>query len=276
MGDPFPAAKLLLAKDESSAWSQFRTLKTLNTERKKIQDEICRRLLNLPDIELAGDGAGILSVADENCLPGLAGLAASRIAEQTGRPTCILAPSEDENGCVYRGSMRTSGGENLLEIMEPVHDCVESIGGHPGALGVTVRPEMLDRFLETCDSIEYTSGPSRLTIDLVVTEPPMDAGVIHDLDRTRPWGEGNPQPSFAWGPVTMENSRVVGRNAEHVQVSIGTEDGQRLKAIGFSMARLFDNNQPLGKPVRAAGHFFLNNWQGRTQLEFQLNDIELI
>jgi single-stranded-DNA-specific exonuclease len=276
MGDPFPAAKLLMAKDEPSAWSQFRRLKALNTERKKIQHEICRRLLNLPDIEWAGEGAGILSVADENCLPGLAGLAASRIAEQTGRPTCILAPSEDENGSIYRGSMRTAGDENLLEIMEPVREFVESIGGHPGALGVTVRPEMLDRFLEVCDAIEYTPGPSSMTIDLTVSEPPRDEDEIRDLDRTRPWGEANPQPSFAWGPVTMENSRVVGRNADHVQVSIGAEDGPRLKAIAFSMAGLFNDARPLGKPVRAAGHFFLNNWQGRTQLEFQLNDIELI
>lgn len=276
MGDPFPAAKLLMAKDEPFAWSQFRKLKSLNNERKKIQKETCRRLMNLPEIEWTSSEAGILSIADTDCLPGLSGLVASRLAEETGRPTCILAPSEDQSGRVYRGSMRSAGGENLLEIMKPVGEFVESIGGHPGALGMTVRPEKLDRFLEACDGIEYTPGPSSITIDLTVTDPPKSLDDILDLDRTRPWGEGNPQPSFAWGPVTMEDSRVVGRNADHVQVTIGAANGACLKGIGFSMAKWLGDGSTLGKPARAAGHFILNNWQGKTSLEFQLNDVELI
>ena len=276
MGNPLPAAKLLMAKDEDAAWKQFRELQGLNKRRKSTQNEVCRRLLSRPEVAWIDPGAGILAVADENCTPGLAGLAAVRLAEQTGRPTCILAPSEDPTGPLYRGSMRTSGGENLLELMEPALEFVENFGGHPGAVGVTVRPDSLAGFLDACGKIKFTPRRSELVIDLTMTEPPGDPDEIIDLDRTRPWGAGNAQPSFVWEPVTIENPRRVGREGDHVQVSIGGRDGSALKGIGFGMARWFGDGGPVGTPVRAAGHFILNDWQGSSRMEFQLTDIDMI
>lgn len=145
MGNPFPAAKLLLANDEESAWKCFRDLELLNRDRRRAQEEICFRLGQRPEVAW-GNGNGVLAIVVDDCTPGLAGLAASRLVEQTGRPTCILVPGEDENGALYRGSMRGKEGDNLIELMEPARLAANRMGGHSGALGVTVRPENIDEF----------------------------------------------------------------------------------------------------------------------------------
>ncbi len=274
MGDPFPAAKLLLAKDPDTAWRHFRTLDRLNRERKRIQSEICSRLMSLPEVAWAKD-EGVLVLVDENCTPGLAGLAASRIAEQTGRPTCILAPSGDTGGPLYRGSMRTRGSEDLIELMEPAREPAHSLGGHPSALGVTVRPERLDDFMHACRGIPWTSKPTELTLDFEIANPPVSAGEVIELDRTRPWGRGNPQPAFVWGPVVIEQTRAVGRDLEHVQFALQGKDGKVTKGIGFSLASSVMQLDATGKSARAAGHFTINTWQGNSAVEFELKDIQV-
>ncbi len=276
MGDPFPAAKLLLAKDMDTAWTHFRTLDRMNRERKRIQAEICRRLGELPEVAWAAPDAGVLALVDRDCIPGLAGLAAMRLAEQTGRPTLILSPTEDESGPLYRGSMRSSGSDNLIQLMEPTREHAEGLGGHTGAIGMTVRPEKLNDFLEACREIEWTPTPSELALDFETEEAPRGPDDVTDLDATRPWGVGNPPPAFIWGPVKIEKTRAVGKDLQHMQVTFRAGDGSTVKGIAFSMAGHIDDSNPLGRSVKVAGQFILNNWQGKTSVEFQLSDMEII
>jgi single-stranded-DNA-specific exonuclease len=276
LGDPYVAARLLMAKDDDTAWRFFRSLDRMNKERRKIQNAITDRLMQLPEVAWSDTDAGVLVLVDPDCIPGLAGLAAVRLAESTGRPSMVLAPGKDDTGPLYRGSMRTFGGENLLELMEPARELTESQGGHSGALGVTVRPENLDDFLEVSRSVKWTPAPGRLEVDFAIGDVPSDPGRIRELDATRPWGAGNPQPSFIWEPVTIESTRAVGRQSDHLQVSLQSENGSIMKGIGFSMARYFDGFDAHGQHARTAGQFILNSWRGKTSVEFQLSDIEFV
>ncbi len=270
MGDPFPAAKLLLAKDMDTAWRCFRELKTLNTERKRIQEEVTTRLA--PNLESEQEDR-ILVLADEKCLPGLAGLAAARLAERTGKPTCVLVPCRTVDPPVYRGSMRTSGGENLLDLMEPILAHVEKLGGHPGAIGLTVSPDRLHEFMDACRTIEWTPKPSELHLDLILDRPPGHPAEVTELDKTRPWGEGNPRPAFLWDHVSIRSTRIVGRTGDHLQLSMESSDGSEIKGIGFSMAEWCDH-LTTDTSARAAGHFIINDWSGTDAVEFQAADFD--
>ncbi len=272
MGDPLPAAKLLLAKDEKTAWQHLRKLQEINKIRRRTQDEICRRLKRLP--EAAWGEAGILAIVDEHCTAGLAGLAAARLVDETGRPTFVLAPGKDEHGPLYRGSMRRAGAEHLVELMAPAAEFTEKIGGHAGALGLTVRPDKLDRFLTACSEIKWDPLPSELELDFLYEDGFSNVETVQALDATRPWGEGNPQPAFAWGPVIVKGTRMVGKDNSHIQVSLSGPDGNICKGIGFSMSGLFPEDGGVGRSGVAAGHFMINNWQGMESVEFQLRDLE--
>jgi len=275
MGDPFPAAKLFLAPDIDKAWEFYRKLDRLNNERKRIMNTVTSRLMRLPEVAWTESEDSILALVDQNCIPGLAGLAASRITDQTGRPTLVLVPTEDSDGLLYRGSMRTSGDVDLLELMKPVNEHAEKIGGHKGALGLSVKPENLDNFLESAREIEFIHTPKALEIDFEIENSPTSPSDVTELDSTRPWGVGNPPPSFAWGPLKIENTRVVGKGQEHLQMVFQESSGSTTKGIGFFLAERLDGPESLGKEAHAAGHFILNKWQGKTSIEFQIEDLRL-
>jgi single-stranded-DNA-specific exonuclease len=274
MGDPLPAAKLLLAETEETAWRNFKVLDLLNRDRKKRQEDICRRLGNSPQLLGAHSEHCVLALVDEDCPPGLAGLAAARLAETTGRPTCVLVPGEDESGPLYRGSMRTGSDEDLLVLMSGVSSITEKLGGHSGALGLTVRPERIQEFVESCRSISCPRRQPKLTLDAYLKTAPTDPEEVRQLDMTRPWGHGNPQPTFAWGPVTVKGTRQVGKNLEHIQMTLRDKGGSLCKGIGFNMAEDVSRNIDLDQEVRAAGHFQVNFWQGNESVEFEIKDLE--
>ena len=276
LGDPLPASKLLLAKDSDSAWVHFRKLDSLNRQRKKILSGVLDRLSSLPEVAWTRGDGGILALADHDCIPGLAGLAAVRLAEITGRPTCVLSPSKSDSGPIYRGSMRTVGGENLIELMQPVAEIAERLGGHPGAIGVTVTPENLGKFIKACEGIEWQPTPKQKTLDLAVDTALTDPREVEELNAIQPCGEGNPEPEFVWGPVHIEKTRAVGRELDHLQFTFVTRSGDSMKGIGFSMAKYFKDADSRGRKFLAAGQFIINEWQGRQSVEFQVSDLEAV
>lgn len=273
MEGPLAASKLILASSLESAWKAFRHLQKLNTDRKKLQEALCSVLLSRHEIKYPGENPGILVVADESCTPGLAGIVSARLTEQTGRPACVLAPIKNGNGKIYRGSMRASGGENLLELMEPVERFTDAIGGHKGAIGLTVSEEKLDEFVSACSEIEWKFVPPELNIDLHLDSIPDTPDVVETLDKLGPWGAGNPQPVFSWGPVQVKGSRAVGKTGDHLQMELRDNSGTLVKSIGFSMTRLVPQEILNGGTTTVAGHLILNSWNGFTNVEFQLLDL---
>jgi single-stranded-DNA-specific exonuclease len=273
LGDPLPAARLLLANDYDSPWKYYKSLQKSNIDRKKIQDEVWRRLQSRMETD-EKDNGGFLFMVDDRCPIGIAGLVASGAADKTGRPACVLVSGEDENGVLYRGSMRSSGGEDLLSLTEPLVEFCEKIGGHTGAIGLTVRPEKIERFLQAGRNIEFSAKSPTLEIDSLVSNAPSNVLEVRELELTRPWGQGNPQPLFAWSPLKIKGSRVVGKNAEHLQITLHDNSGEILKGIGFNLAPHFPQEGADGCKISAAGHFQVNEWQGRESVEFQIKDLE--
>lgn len=275
MGDPLPAARLLLAQDEDSAWKYFRKLEQINVNRRKFQSEITSRLREKSASLLPSTEEGqIIVLIDENCTPGIAGLVASMLAEETGLPSCVLAPCKDIDGSfVYRGSMRTSKNEDLRKLMDSISDCAERIGGHAQAIGLTVRPECLDDFLEACRNIRVPAAQTELELDFELGKLPSHVESIKDLDRTRPWGRGNPQPIFSWGPVMIKEVKTVGTKMQHVQLHFHGPEGEYCKGIGFNMAKNIPETV-LGSQTTAAGHLQVNSWQGTDSIEIHVRDLD--
>jgi single-stranded-DNA-specific exonuclease len=276
MGNPSLAAKLLLSKTDEEAWKHLRDLDSLNRDRRKAQETVSFRLSRRPEVSMPDNEAGLLILVDDDCTPGLSGLAASKLAERTGRPTCILVPGDDDSGPLYRGSMRGTNGENLLELMAPVASIAERLGGHAGALGLTVRPEKIADFIKACSEIKWTPQMPILQIDLEIENAPHKPDIVKDLEKTRPWGPGNPQPAFQWGPVTVKGTRAVGKELEHVQVSLHDASGALYKGIGFNLACEIPDNSAVGKDISAAGHFQLNDWQGTVTVQFEIKDFHFL
>ena len=78
---------------------------------------------------------------------GIVGIVASRVVEETGKPALVI-------GCykgLWKGSGRSVPGVNLKEILDSCSFMFEKYGGHAAAVGITMKPEYLEKAQEIFD-----------------------------------------------------------------------------------------------------------------------------
>ena len=103
------------------------------------------------------------------------------------------------------------------------------------------------------------------------------AGVTHELiellERAGPFGQGNPQPKFAFPAHRVKFAKIVGD--AHVRCALEAGDGSRLDAIAFRAV-----GQPVGElllssggmPIHVVGTVRRDTWGGRDRLEVTIED----
>ena len=97
--------------------------------------------------------------------------------------------------------------------------------------------------------------------------------VMKELQSLEPFGQGNSRPLFATRGVRLiAPPRRVGARSDHLQVSIADASGA-VRCIGFGMG-------PLEKKLVESDTFSVayepqhNTYNGKTMLQFVLNDIQ--
>ena len=74
--------------------------------------------------------------------PGVVGIVASRLTRHFHRPCLVLG----REGTVAKGSGRSVGGINLIEVLGQCSDLLTDWGGHPMAVGVALPVENVPDF----------------------------------------------------------------------------------------------------------------------------------
>jgi single-stranded-DNA-specific exonuclease len=98
--------------------------------------------------------------------------------------------------------------------------------------------------------------------------------LMASIERAGPYGQGNPQPRFAFPAHRIKFAKVVGE--AHVRCVLEAADGSRLDAVAFRAA-----DQPVGTallgagglPLHVAGHLRRDTWNGRNRRELVIEDV---
>ena len=187
--------------------------------------------------------------------------------------------------CVVGGVTPGRGGETVLD--RPLFDTVRAAvaaglllkgGGHAMAAGLTVsrdRFAAMQAFLRAEVEKAGAAGldTAALEIDGALTPGAVSDGLMELIERAGPYGQGNPQPRFAFPAHRVKFAKIAGET--HVRCVLEAGDGSRLDAIAFRAA-----GQPLGDlilnsgglPIHVAGHVRRDTWGGRDRLELQIDD----
>lgn len=237
------ALKLLLEDDCSETRVLACKVDALNTERKKIEQKMVDKALELVEED---SPAQVIEVPDGH--PGVAGIVASRILERLERkvPVCVIAGG--------RGSARSPEGLNIRDAFEACADCLENFGGHAAAGGFSVKPGRTGDFRRAlCAYVEGNFIPvqKEQAYDIDVALHEVTGELYDDVRRLEPFGEGNEVPVFLLKGVRVSDPAYLGADGKHLVFRVG---GKR--AVWWNQGGKLDFLSALASDVRTADVYF--------------------
>jgi len=277
IGDAGLGARLLSIEDEAEAARIAQLLDKLNRERKAIESEMLEQAVAEAEQLLETDPElPILVLGSESWHKGVVGLVASRLTERFQRPSCVISWEQDVGTASLRSVAGVDIGATVRAAVAKGH--LVKGGGHAMAAGLTVERERVDVLRDFFrEALGKAAALARTAAGLDIDGAMTSAGVSDELlqliERAGPYGQGNPQPRFAFPAHRIKYAKVVGER--HVRCSLEAGDGSRIDAVAFRAA-----GQPLGEallstgglPIHVAGTLRRETWGGRERIELTIDD----
>ena len=271
LGHALRGVELLMATTEHEANTIARELEELNAKRQDLDRATLERARYLVEALDLSNTYGIV-LAERGWHPGVIGIVASRIVEEFGRPTMLIALDGDEG----KGSGRSISAFDLHAGLSECKDLFLRFGGHRSAAGVTIATSRVAEFAERFNAV----AAGRLTEDDLVPELRVDLEVTLDqvgdeletlLRHLEPCGIGNPSPVLVARDVILTAPpRVVGKDGLRLALRGSNRD---LIALGWGMApraRELD----VARSVDIAFRLERDEWNGVSRLQARLTDFK--
>ncbi len=265
--------ELLTTDDAETAYLISSELDNLNLKRKKLEGNIIDEAIDLVDKQKLED---IIFLVKKDWHEGLIGIVASRLKEYYNRPAFILS----QNGLICKGSARSILGFDIgLAITKCKQmDLLIKGGGHPMAGGFSIETDKLDIFKNELLKILKKSkrdNNNYFYIDSYLETSAINNDLINKINLLEPYGTGNKEPVFAFENFRI--SKIIDTNNNHVKVVI-KKGSFYLNAICFNSKNKDIGNYLLNykKNFNVAGKIKLNEWNGKTNIELIIDDIQLI
>lgn len=269
VGSALRGVELLLAIDESAANPIARELEELNAHRQELDRQAldqARDMARALDMEQT---YGIV-LAAEGWHPGVIGIVASRIVEEFGRPTILIALEGDEG----KGSGRSITPFDLHSGISECRDLLLRFGGHRSAAGVTIARDRVADFARRFNDVARSRlSPAdlvpELRADLEVDLREVDENLETLLRYVEPCGVGNPSPVLVARGVRVASApRVVGKDGLKVRLA---QNGTELTALAWGMAHRVPELS-VGATIDVAFRLERDEWNGESRLQARLAD----
>jgi single-stranded-DNA-specific exonuclease len=248
MDSAMVAYELLMTKDRDRARELAAELEGFNGERRGVQ---CRILelareqcgLNRGRCDTAaiivGGYDGSCS-ADEGWHPGVAGIVASQLCEESGRPSAVVVFDSSGGG---RGSVRAGSAYHALDALAKSVEVLEGFGGHARAAGFQLKPNSFERFKELfcaacAEQVEAGERVSSIDVEAWLEPQQITYEMAGYVRKLAPFGLENRMPRWALRGVEIDNIRTMGPSAEHMQFVLRTGEQVTVRAVWFKCGNL--------------------------------------
>jgi len=269
VGSAMRGVQLLMSAHESEANPIARELEELNARRQELDRATlvqAREMVLKVDLEQTYG----LVLAAEGWHPGVIGIVASRIVEEFGRPTVLIALEKGEG----KGSGRSISAFDLHGGISRCRDLLLRFGGHRSAAGVTIAsgqvPAFAQRFNEVArETLTADDLVPELRADLEVDLSQVTEQLESMLRHLEPCGIGNPSPVLVAREVRIAATpKTVGKDGLRIRL---LQNGVELTALGWGMAHRAAE-LTAGAVVDVAFRVERDEWNGQSRLQARLAD----
>lgn len=292
MGDPIQAHLMLYEKDRESAEGYAFDLEELNTQRKGEVKDVVEGI----SFDHAAYSNDVVVVGDPSWGPGILGLIAQKIIDETGKPTFVWGCGDSQpvttgiafeseskitdGTLILKGSCRSRGDVSVVDLMahvgkSDVGGVFEGYGGHEQAGGFSLLFENLSKLSpalnEAVHHVEKKEiGGQEIVVDTEITTDDVNDVTYDAIAALAPFGVGNRKPVFAIKNPTVLATKWFGKKGEHFEVVYATTRG-KVKAIQFFSSK--DIEEKINKPHSALVHLERSYFGGRVELRMRLVEV---
>ena len=277
IADANDGVKLLTSLDENESQKLAKEVDQANKERQNLVAEIMKEAEKQANSS-ANQQKRTLLIVGIGWHQGVLGIVASRIMNETGKPT-IIASTDQNNPTLIKGSGRSVDSFNLFNALEAHCELFTTFGGHPAACGLSFDQKNI---VPLQIALEEETGKQKF--DPMVKQPlpiamklaPADVTqqLYNDIQRVAPFGPGNMEPVFELNNVKVVDVKTMGQEHQHLKFSI-VSDKKNLTVVAFGQGNLATLlSAPTGQ-INLAVKVSLNEWRGKKTVQLMLEDLQI-
>ena len=277
IADANDGVKLLTSLDENESQKLAKEVDQANKERQNLVAEIMKEAEKQANSS-ANQQKRTLLIVGKGWHQGVLGIVASRIMNETGKPT-IIASTDQNNPTLIKGSGRSVDSFNLFNALEAHCELFTTFGGHPAACGLSFDQKNI---VPLQIALEEETGKQKF--DPMVKQPlpiamklaPADVTqqLYNDIQRVAPFGPGNMEPVFELNNVKVVDVKTMGQEHQHLKFSI-VSDKKNLTVVAFGQGNIATLlSAPTGQ-INLAVKVSLNEWRGKKTVQLMLEDLQI-
>jgi single-stranded-DNA-specific exonuclease len=274
MGDPIQAHAMLFEKNPDTAIEYAGALEQLNTERKQGVKDIVDTISFDHDVYKED----VVVVGEPAWGPGVLGLIAQKIIDETGKPVFVWGQGDDKEHA--KGSCRSKGDVSVVDLMAHVGKKEEGgvfthFGGHEQAGGFSLPFGDIEKLSpalnEAMKHVIRLGGNEEATfIDAELRLDDVHEVTHNAVQALAPFGIGNQKPLFSFSSVTSLSVRWFGKQDEHLEVMYQKEKGT-VKAIQFFADKVLAER--LQQEHTLLAHLEKSYFRGKGELRLRIVDV---
>ena len=275
MGDANRTVELLTTSDKTRAEELASILVRENKRRQLIQEDIVNDAIRLVHSQIDLENNKVVIIGAKGWHPGVVGIVASRIKDEFSRPAIVIAFDKEGIG---KGSARSIPNLDLYEALSYAAKFLEGYGGHPMAAGLTVREDKFENFkslfLRNVNKILTNDDLiSAISIDGEMALTDINSRFMRFLEKLGPFESGNMRPKFVSRNLSISGQPRLMGNGEHIRFIV-SQNGRNYPAVGFKLSSHYED-LIRGVPVDIAYVVEVNQWQGQSNIQLNVRDIQL-
>ena len=269
-------ANLFLSNDSKEVFKIASELENFNKERKIIENKMLKKIESKIIIDPKNP---IIILSGHNWHGGIIGIIAARLKEKYNRPAIIIS---FENG-IGKASARSITGFDIGSVIIAAvqNNILKKGGGHKMAGGFTIEEKKIDLFKDFINKkftkIQNTLNKSNnLFFDSKISPSAINENFFEEIQTLSPFGSGNPEPKFVIENLKILKSYIVGE--KHIKTLLSASDGTIIKTVTFNAIKTDLESYLLSKKskkINIFGKLSLNEWKGKKNVEFIIDDISV-
>ena len=280
MGHALDAFKMLSSTDEKEAETYAEHIHNLNNERKGIVARMVKEMKAILVTRIEREREkGVIVLGHPDWRPSLLGLAANSLVEEHGMPVFLWGR---EGGTVIKGSCRSNGVVNVVEVMRAVKNNVFiDFGGHSMSGGFSVTQEKIHLLEDALagahkEIMLVATGElkKQYVVDTTLNLSEVNEKTFKAIDALSPFGVDNPKPVFQLKDVTVKSVAQFGKEKNHLKIVLEKENGGVLEAIAFfADEKSFQKEIVSGEKINLVACIEKSFFKGRGELRLRIVDV---